>query len=68
MGRMCCFNAFDFFMGKNFVFGCDENHFFVYLRRNSSKDRELIPSEISGGEGNSFIIKQLYNYKIKIIN
>ena len=49
MGRMCSFNAFDFFMGKNFVFGCDENHFFVYLRRNSSKEKTLILPEISGG-------------------
>lgn len=65
MGRMCYFRAFDFFLGKNFVFGCDENHFFVYLRRNSSKDRELIPPEISGGE----IIRLLSsNYTIIKLN
>ena len=33
MGRMCSFRAFDFFMGKNFVFGCDENHFFCIFAK-----------------------------------
>ena len=53
MGRMCCFNAFDFFMGKNFVFGCDGNHFFLYICEEivaKTENLSLLKFQEGGGE------------------
>ena len=68
MGRMCCFNTFDFFLNKNFVFWLRRKpFFFVYLRRNSSKDRELIPPEISGGGVIRLLSSNYIIIKLKVL-